>query len=316
MTRYVIKRVLLIFPVLLGVSLFTFVLIRIVPGDILDVMYADSPLSVEEIQKIRVQLGMDKPMPLQYWDWISGLARLDAGKSLWTRRPTLQEIADRLPVTVQLALMSFVLGLALSLPMGVLAATNQDRAPDQVTRLLAIVGAATPDFWVATICIVFLASTFGWIPPIGGVFTILENPSVNLQQFLFPSLILGTNLTASLVRYTRNQLLEVIRQDYIRTAFAKGLPATRVWYVHAVKNAMIPVITNAGAHLGALMGGTVIIENIFSLPGVGQLTLSAIHHRDIPQLEINVLFLASVFVVVNLAVDLAYGWLDPRIRYS
>lgn len=316
MTQYIIKRILLVFPVLLGISIFTFVLLRIVPGDVLDVMYADSPLSVEEIQKIRHQLGMDKSLPEQYWDWMTGIARLDAGKSLWTRRPVFQEIADRLPVTIQLALMSFFIGVALSIPMGVLAATNQDKLSDQVTRLLAIIGAATPDFWIATIAIVFLASTFGWIPPIGGVYMPWENASVNFQQFLFPSLILGTNLTASLVRFTRNQLLEVIRQDYIRTAFAKGLPARRVWYVHAIKNAMIPVVTQAGSQLGGLLGGTVIIENIFSLPGVGQLTLSAIHHRDVPQLEINVLFLAAVYVFVNLVVDLTYGWLDPRIRYS
>jgi peptide/nickel transport system permease protein len=316
MTQYIIKRVLLLVPTLLGISIFTFCLIRIVPGDVLDVMYADSPLSTEEIEKIRDQLGMNKPIYVQYWDWISGLAHLDAGKSLWTRRPTLQEIADRLPVTIQLALMAFVIQLVIAIPLGVLAATNQDRPQDQVTRFFAILLNATPDFWIATIAIVFLASTFGWIPPIGGVASFKDNPGVNLQQFMLPALILGIGGAASLTRYTRNQLLEVIRQDYIRTAFAKGLAARRVWYVHAIKNAMIPVITNAGSHLGHLMGGTVIIENIFSLPGVGQLTLSAIHHRDVPQLEINVLFLATVFVVVNLLVDLTYGWLDPRIRYS
>lgn len=316
MTQYIVKRLFLLIPTLLGISIFTFALIRIVPGDVLDVMYADSPLSTEEIQKIRVQLGMDKSLPEQYWDWMSGLAHLDAGKSLWTRRATLQEIADRLPVTVQLALMAFMVQLLVGIPLGVLAATNQDKPQDQITRLLAIVTAATPDFWIATIAIVFLASTFGWIPPIGGVFSFFENPSVNVQQFFMPALILGLGGAASLTRYTRNQLLEVIRQDYIRTAFAKGLAPRRVWYIHAVKNAMIPVITNAGSHLGHLLGGTVIIENIFSLPGVGQLTLSAIHHRDVPQLEINVLFLSAVFVIVNLLVDLTYGWLDPRIRYS
>ncbi len=316
MTQYIVKRVLLIFPVLFGISLFTFLLIRVVPGDVLDVMYADSPLSTEEIDQIRHNLGMDKPLLVQYWDWISGIARGDAGKSLWTRRPTLQEIADRLPVTVQLAFMAFVIQIVIAVPLGVIAATNQDRWGDQITRLLAIIGVATPDFWIATLTIVFLAGTFGWIPPIGGVAGLLENPAVNFQQFFIPAIILGTNGVASLTRYTRNQLLEVVRQDYIRTAFAKGLAPQRVWYIHAVKNAMIPVITNAGSHLGSLMGGTVIIENIFSLPGVGQLTLSAINHRDIPQLEINVLFLAAVFLVINLLVDLAYGWLDPRIRYS
>jgi peptide/nickel transport system permease protein len=316
MTHYIIKRVLLMVPVMMLVSMMTFALIRIVPGDVLDVMYADSPLSVDEIAKIRHDLGMDKPIYVQYWEWISGLARLDAGKSLWTRRPTLQEIADRLPVTVQLALMAFVVQLLIAIPVGVLAATNQDKPQDQFARLAAILTAATPDFWVATIAIVFLASTFGWIPPIGGVAGFFENPSVNVQQFFLPALILGLSGAASLTRYTRNQLLEVIRQDYIRTAFAKGLAARRVWYVHAIKNALIPVVTNAGGHLGFLMGGTVIIENIFSLPGVGQLTLSAIHHRDVPQLEINVLFLSAVFVVINLLVDLTYGWLDPRIRFS
>lgn len=316
MTQYIVKRILLMIPTILGVSIFTFCLIRIVPGDVLDVMYADSPLSVEEIQKIRTQLGMDKSLPEQYWDWISGIAKLDAGKSLWTRRPVLQEIADRLPVTIQLAMMAFMLQLIIAIPIGVFAATNQDKVQDQLSRFFAILLNAAPDFWIATIAIVFLASTFGWIPPIGGVSGIFENPSVNIQQFMLPALILGTGGAASLTRYTRNQLLEVIRQDYIRTAFAKGLTGRRVWYVHAVKNAMIPVVTNAGGHLGTLMGGTVIIENIFSLPGVGQLTLSAIHHRDVPQLEINVVFLATVFIVVNLLVDLTYGWLDPRIRYS
>ena len=316
MTQYIIKRILLMFPVLFGISVFTFILIRVIPGDVLDVMYADSPLSTEEIQEIRVQLGMDKPIFVQYWEWVAGIATLDAGNSLWTRRPVLTEIRDRLPVTIQLAFMAFVIQLVIAIPVGVFAATHQDKPQDQISRFFAILLNAAPDFWIATIAIVFLASTFGWIPPIGGVFGFFENPSVNIQQFFLPALILGTGGAASLTRYTRNQLLEVIRQDYIRTAFAKGLNARRVWYVHAVKNAMIPVITNAGAHLGGLMGGTVIIENIFSLPGVGQLTLSAIHHRDVPQLQINVVFLAAVYVMVNLLVDLTYGWLDPRIRYS
>jgi peptide/nickel transport system permease protein len=303
------------FPVMLAVSLLTFGFLRIIPGDVLDVMYADSPLSIEEIAELRHKLGMDKPFPIQYAEWIGGLARLDAGNSLWTRRPVLQEISDRLPVTIQLAAMAFIIQLLIAVPVGVLSATQQDKPIDQISRLFATLGTAVPDFWLATIVLVFLASSIGWIPPLGGVASLWTEPMVNVQQFFLPALILGISGAASLTRMTRNTLLEVIREDYVRTAFAKGLAEKSVWYGHAIKNAMIPVITNAGSHLGFLLGGTVIIESIFSLPGVGLLTLHAIQHRDVPQLEINVLFLAFVFVMVNLLVDLSYGWLDPRIRY-
>jgi peptide/nickel transport system permease protein len=206
--------------------------------------------------------------------------------------------------------------LLIAIPLGVLAATNQDKPQDQVARLLAVVTAATPDFWIATLALVTLVSVFGWIPPLGGITPFMEDPSHNLQSFVLPALILSLTGAASLTRYTRNQLLEVIRQDYIRTAFAKGLGAQRVWYRHALRNAMIPVVTHAGSQLGYLLGGTVIIENIFSLPGIGQLTLTAIQHRDITQLEMNVLFIAFVFISVNLLVDLSYAWLDPRIRFN
>jgi peptide/nickel transport system permease protein len=315
MGQYVIKRLLLMVPVLIGISLITFTFLRILPGDVLDVMYAGSPLSIQDIAKIRHQLKMDKPLPVQYWDWVSGLARLDAGNSLWTRRPVLQEIADRLPITLELALLAFVIQMAIAIPLGTIAATHQDTILDQITRTLAILMAAAPQFWIATIVIVFLASAIGWIPPLGGVASFWKDPSVNVQQFFLPALILGTSGAAVLVRLMRNTLLDVLRQDYVRTGFAKGLPARRVWYVHAMKNALIPVITLAGSHLGALLGGTVIIESIFSLPGLGQLTLDSIQHRDFPMLETNVLFLAAAFLAVNLLVDLSYGWLDPRIRY-
>ena len=315
MTQYIIKRLFLTIPVLVMVSFISFALIRIVPGDVLDVMYADSPLTNEQIQDLRVQLGMDKPMFVQYWDWISGVIRMDAGNSLWTRRPVLKEISDRLPVTIQLALMAFVIKMLIGVPVGVLAATHRDQAADQITRLIAIIMLALPNFWVATMFIVFSASTFGWIPPIGGVASPWKDPWVNIQQFLIPAFLLGSDASASIIRLTRSTLLEVVHQDYVRTAFAKGLTDRRVWWVHATKNAMIPVITAAGTQLGGLMGGTVITENIFSLPGVGQLTLSAIHHRDVPQLQMNILFLATVYVMLNLLVDLSYAWFDPRIRY-
>jgi peptide/nickel transport system permease protein len=282
---------------------------------VVSILYQDSSLTPQQIADVRHQLGMDQPAHVQYLEWIGGILRLDAGVSLWTNRPVFQEIALRLPVTLELALLAFVGQLVIAIPVGVLAATNQDKPQDQIARVFAIVTAATPDFWIATMALVTLVSVFGWIPPLGGITPFLEDPSHNLQQFVLPALILSLTGAASLTRYVRNQLLEVIRQDYIRTAFAKGLAPRRVWYRHALRNAMIPVVTQAGSQLGFLLGGTVIIENIFSLPGIGQLTLSAIQHRDITQLELNVLFIAGVFVTVNLLVDLSYAWLDPRIRF-
>jgi peptide/nickel transport system permease protein len=316
MREYIFRRVLLLIPVLLFVSMLTFTVFRIMPGDVLDVLYADSSLTPAQIAELRHQLGMDKSLPEQYIEWIGGIIRLDAGDSLWTRRPVFDEIKDRLPVTVELALLAFSLQLLIGIPLGVLSATHQDSPLDQVVRVFAILGLATPGFWLATLALVYLSSTFKWIPPLGGITPFFENPFLNLQQFFLPGIILGFSASAVTMRLTRNTLLEVIRQDYVRTAFAKGLETRRVWWVHAVRNAMIPVITAAGTHLGALMGGTVITENIFSLPGVGQLTLSAIQHKDIPQLEINVLFIAFIFVSLNMLVDLSYAWLDPRIRFK
>lgn len=316
MGAYILRRVLLTIPILFLVSLVTFALIRVIPGDVVTVLYSDSSLSPDQIADVRHQLGMDQPGYIQYLQWVGGIVRLDAGDSLWTKRPVLQEIALRLPITLELALLAFVIQLVIAIPLGILAATNQDKPQDQIARLFAIVTAATPDFWIATMALVALVSIFGWIPPIGGVTPFFEDPLENLQQFILPALILGLTGAASLTRYMRNQLLEVIRQDYIRTAFAKGLARQRVWYAHAMRNALIPVVTIAGAQLGFLLGGTVIIENIFSLPGIGQLTLSAIQHRDIPQIQSNVLFIALLFVTVNLLVDLSYAWLDPRIRFS
>lgn len=218
-------------------------------------------------------------------------------------------------MTLELAILACIIQFVIAIPLGTIAATHQDSPLDQITRVIAILMAAAPEFWIATIVSVFLASSLGWIPPLGGVAWIAQNPSVNLQQFILPAVILGSHGAAILLRLTRNTMLEVLREDYVRTAAAKGLPGWRVHYVHALKNAMIPVITQAGSHLGYLLGGTVIIESIFSLPGIGQLTLDAINHRDFPQLEMNVLFLAAAFLAVNLVVDLSYAWFDPRIRY-
>jgi peptide/nickel transport system permease protein len=241
--------------------------------------------------------------------------RLDVGESLWTGKPIVGSVVERIPVTLELALMAMVRQVVIDLPVGVYAATHQDQVGDQVARFTAILTAAMPSFWIATIVIVFVAAWAGWLPPLGEIAPIWERPWTNLQIFFLSALILGVSGSGSKIRYTRNTLLEVIRQDYIRTAFAKGLTTRRVWYGHALKNAMIPVVTIAGSHMAGLLGGTVIIENIFALPGLGQLFLTTIRQRDIPLLEFSVLVTAFLFATANLLVDLSYAWLDPRIRY-
>ncbi len=316
MRVYIAKRVLLMIPVLLGVTALTFFFIRIAPGDIIDVLYEDAPVTEADLDEIRRDLGMDRSVFIQYVDWLWGVVRLDVGESQWTGRPVLGEVAHRLPVTIQLAFMALFLQFIIAIPVGVFAATHQDKIGDQIARFMAILGAAMPNFWIATIVIVYVAAWAGWLPPLGEVTPIWKDPWVNFQIVFIPAIVLGVSGSASMVRYTRNTLLEVIRQDYIRTAFAKGLTTRKVWYGHALKNALIPVVTIAGSHLGSLMGGTVIIENIFALPGLGQLVLHAIEQRDLPLLEFNVLVLAFIFAVTNLLVDLSYGWLDPRIRYG
>lgn len=313
--EYVIRRVLALFPVLFFITVVTFSLFRILPGDVLDVLYADSPLAHSEIEQLRERLGYNRPLLVQYLDWASGIVRLDGGDSLWTRRPVMQEIADRLPVTIELALLAFTIALVVGIPIGVVSAVQQDKPIDAVLRCFSIIMLATPGFWLATIVLVYLSTTIRWVPPLGGVIPLWENPLGNLQQFFLPAIILGLSASASTMRLTRNTLLEVIRQDYVRTAFAKGLGSQRVWWVHTVRNAMIPVITTAGSQLGQLLSGAVIIETIFALPGVGFLTLSAIQHRDITQLEMNIVFVGSMFVILNLLIDLSYAWFDPRIRY-
>ncbi len=310
------KRVLALFPVLFFLTLITFSVFRILPGDALDVLYAESPLTHDQLDELRQQLGYNRPLYAQYADWLGGILRLDAGNSLWTRRPVLQEIADRMPVTFELAMVAFLIQMAVGIPIGVLAAVQQDRWLDTILRCASIVMLAMPGFWLATIALVYLSTTFHWLPPLGGIISFWQDPFGNLQQFFLPGLILGLSASASITRLTRNTLLEVIRQDYVRTAFAKGLRARRVWWVHTVRNAMIPIATVAGSQLGQLLSGAVIIETIFALPGVGYLTLTAIQRRDIVQLEMNIVFIGTVFVLLNLLIDLSYGLFDPRIRYK
>ena len=316
MWNYIARRVLQGLLVLFLVSFLVFSLVRILPGDAilmqLDQAAAPTP---ENLEKARQELGLDRPFLEQYRTWMTGVLRGDLGYSLTSRRPVSQELLKRVSLTSHLAVMSLLIALLIALPIGVLSAVRQDTMADYCGRLFAILGLSLPDFWLATVVITFLAIWFRWIPPIGFA-PIWVDPARNLSQLLIPAVIIGARLAAVSMRMTRSSLLEVLRQDYIRTARAKGLRERAVIVGHAFKNAFIPVITIIGQQFSVLLGGTVIVEFIFLQPGVGSLMLDAVQLRDYTLIQGAVLFFATVIVVMNLLVDLSYAWLDPRIRYS
>src|SRR5499427_8912828 len=308
MRTYVARRIGQGLLVLWLVSFAAFSLVRILPGDAvlmqLDAAAAPTP---EQLARARQELGLDRPFLEQYRTWMSGVAHGDLGRSLITRRPVTQELTKRISLTTHLAVMSMIVALLIALPIGVLAAVRQDTAADYVGRLGAILGLSLPDFWLATVTITFLAIWFQWIPPIGFA-PIWEDPGRNLSQLLIPALIIGARLAAVSMRMTRSSLLEVLRQDYITTARAKGNREQTVIVRHALKNAFIPVVTIIGQQFSVLLGGTVIVEFIFLQPGVGSLMLDAVLLRDYTLIQGTVLFFATVIVVMNLLVDLSYAW--------
>jgi peptide/nickel transport system permease protein len=316
MYKYVIRRLLLTIPVLVLSSLIVFGLMRVMPGDALTALMAESGnVSTRELQKLRKELGLDLPYYEQYLIWAWQMISLNPGYSIFTNEPIPVALKKSIPVTIELALLAMVLGLVIAIPVGVLSATRQDKLSDYVGRLLAISGLSLPDFWLGTLVITFAAIWFAWMPPLGYA-SIWESPWKNLQQFLLPAAVLGFRLSAATMRMTRSTLLEVLREDYVRTAWAKGLGERMIIYKHALKNALIPVITIVGGQLGTLLAGTVIVETIFALPGMGRLTVEAILFRDYPVVQTNVMLVAGTLVALNLLVDLAYAWLDPRIHYQ
>lgn len=315
MWNYIARRALQGLLVLFLVSFLVFSLVRILPGDAilmqLDQAAAPTP---ENLERARQELGLDRPFLQQYRTWMAGVLWGDLGSSLTSRRPVSQELLKRVSLTSHLAVMSLLIALLIALPIGVLSAVRQDTMADYLGRLFAILGLSLPDFWLATVVITFLAIWFRWIPPIGFA-PIWVDPARNLSQLLIPAAIIGARLAAVSMRMTRSSLLEVLRQDYIRTAWAKGLPERLIIVRHALKNAFIPVVTIIGQQFSVLLGGTVIVEFIFLQPGVGSLMLDAVRLRDYTLIQGGVLFFATVIVVINLLVDLSYAWLDPRIRY-
>jgi peptide/nickel transport system permease protein len=316
MHKYIIRRLLLAVPVLFLASLIVFGLMRVMPGDALTALMAESGnVSERELQKLRKDLGLDLPYHEQYLIWVWQMVSLNPGYSIFTSEPIPVALKKSIPVTLELALLAMILGLVIAIPVGVLSATRQDKLSDYVGRLVAISGLSLPDFWLGTLVITFAAIWFHWIPPLGYV-SVWESPWTNLQQFLLPAAVLGFRLSAATMRMTRSTLLEVLREDYVRTAWAKGLGERLIVYKHALKNALIPVVTIIGGQLGTLLAGTVIVETIFALPGMGRLTVEAILYRDYPIVQTNVMLVAGTLVTLNLLVDLTYAWLDPRIHYQ
>jgi len=315
MRTYVVRRVLNGLLVLWLVSVVIFSLVRILPGDavIMQLDQAAAP-TPEILARARQELGLERPFLAQYRTWITGAVKGDLGRSLVTRRPVMNELLKRINLTSHLAVMSIIVAMLIALPIGVLSAVKQDTASDYVARVFAVLGLSLPDFWLATVAITFLAIWVQWIPPIGFA-PLWEDPARCLGQLLIPALIIGARLAAVSMRMTRSSLLEVLRQDYIRTARAKGTRERAVIVRHALKNAFIPVVTVIGQQFSVLLGGTVIVEFIFLQPGVGSLMLDAVQLRDYTLIQGAVLFFATVIVVTNLLVDLSYAWLDPRIRY-
>ncbi|MEE8353463.1 MAG: ABC transporter permease [Dehalococcoidales bacterium] len=319
MQAYFIRRLFLMIPTLLLVTILVFSVIRMIPGDVIDLMVAENADSAGmgetmDTDYVRHLLGLDVPLWEQYGRWLSGIFRGDLGQSLWGEREVFDDIMNRLPITLELGVMSLLVALLVALPIGTYSAIRQDTTGDYIGRTLGVLAISIPPFWVGTLLFVYPSIWWRWTPPIEYIkFT--ENPTGNLAQFIVPAIIMGMVMSGTTMRMTRTMMLEVLRQDYIRTAWSKGLRERVVVIRHALKNAMIPVVSMIGLLIPITIGGAVVIEQIFVLPGIGRLMLGSIQQRDYPVLSgINVMVAAFV-LFVNLMVDMTYGWLDPRVQY-
>jgi peptide/nickel transport system permease protein len=316
MSTYAIRRLLGLIPTLFFASLIVFVTVRLIPGDVIDMMLSENDISAQQLsrEQLLATLGLDKPMWEQYLHWIAGIvSRGDLGHSLWAGDSVWDQLAQRLPVSFELGLIALVFALVLAVPIGVYSAIRQDTAGDYITRSFSILLLAVPSFWVGTMVMVFPSIWWGWSPPVEFVrFT--DDPLQNIKNMLLPAAVLGMGLSAVTMRMTRTMTLEVLRQDYIRTAWAKGLDERRVVWRHALRNALIPVITLVGLQAPLLVGGAVIIEQIFVIPGMGLLLIDAVSQRDYPVITGVFLVVGVAVMLINLAVDLSYGLLDPRVR--
>ncbi|MBI1847986.1 MAG: ABC transporter permease [Candidatus Rokubacteria bacterium] len=316
MTSFVVKRLLLMIPTLISVAVLVFFLMRIVPGDIVALRFQgeSSFASKESLAIERQRLGLDQPIWKQFLVWGGGLLRGDFGTSMWTGAPITEELRLRFALSLQVAVMSTIIAVLIAIPLGVLAALRQDTWVDYAVRIASIAGLATPSFWLGILFILFLLVVFHWLPPM--VYTpFWVSPVQNLAQLIWPALAVGYRYSAVATRMTRSAMLEVLREDYIRTARAKGLWQQLILSRHALKNAMLPVLTIIALEFAFLLGGLVVTEQVFNLNGLGQLFVDAVAHRDYTLIQALVMLVAFVFIMVNFFVDLAYALIDPRIRY-
>jgi peptide/nickel transport system permease protein len=305
----------LLVPTLLGVSMVVFVLVRLLPGDATTLQLQDAKTTAADEAALRHQLGLDQPIYVQYVNWLGTVAHGDLGRSFKSRNPVADELGLRIPVTLELGLMAMVVAVCIAIPVGVISAARQDTAADYVARSAAIGLLAIPGFWLGTLVVTLPSVWWQWTPPLRYT-RLFDDPTKNLLQVIVPALILGLGLSGGLMRLIRTQMLEVLRQDFVRTAAAKGLAEHAIVLRHALKNAFIPALTALGLQVSLLISGTVVLESIFVLPGMGRYLLEAVQARDYPAVQgLNLLF-ATVIVLANLIVDLLYGWLDPRVRYS
>jgi len=311
--KYILRRLLVAIPSLVIASFVVFSLPRLIPGDVVQLML-DEKAYGKDLEDLRAKLGLDRPIYVQYFEWLGRVLAGDLGESLWTKRPVLEELLRRIPVTLELGLLALLFAIVIALPIGVLAATRQDSVADYVFRSLAILGLSVPGFWKATLVVLLPAIWWGWSPPVHYT-EFSKDPWRHLVQFSIPAFILAIASSAGIMRLTRAQLLEVLRQDYVRTAWSKGLRERGVVLKHSLKNAIIPVVTVLGLQISGILGGTVIFESIFGLPGMGRFLFDAVNQRDYPVIQGVNLLIVTVVVVVNLIVDACYVLLDPRIRY-
>jgi peptide/nickel transport system permease protein len=317
MRRYILKRLLLMIPTLLGVAVLVFLMLRVAPGDIVELKYAGSGTFApkEALERERVQLGLDKPLVQQFAVWMAGVARFDFGNSMWTGRPIIDEIKIRLELSLQLAFMATFVATLLAVPLGTLAALRQDTWIDYAVRIFSIGGLSMPSFWLGIVMILAFLIFFKWLPPL--TFTSFwSDPWANLSQLIWPALAVGYRYSAMATRMTRSAVLEVLREDYVRTARAKGLRERAVVVKHALRNALLPIITVIGLEFAFLIGGLVVTEQVFNLNGIGMLFVESITRRDYTMTQTLVLLVAFVFIFMNFLIDLLYAWLDPRIRFQ
>ena len=313
MLGFIGRRALLTIPTILGISIIIFLMVRLMPGDIIDVLFSGDVTATEEVkQQAREDLGLSGSYPEQYWNWATGVVQGDFGDSYRNAEPVSDVLWRAIPITLELMILALLIAVLIGVPLGVISAVRRDSAGDYASRVGGLIGISIPNFWLATLLLLFTSRVFGWVPPLGHI-SFFDDPIGNLSQFVLPAISISVFTLAIVMRMVRATMLEVMSQDYVRTARAKGVRRRLVVYRHALRNALVPVVTVIGFEVGILMGGAAIVELIFGLPGVGYVLLQAIFNRDYPLVQGATLLIAVILVLANLLVDIVYGWLDPRI---